>query len=554
MDVLRIPGYDLLGRIGAGASAQVWRARRIADDLDVALKVVPTGAGQVSDALREAGILARVRHQHVIHLYDVLPVPGEGGRPAAVALAMELADGGSLGDVLAAREHLTPGELVTVCSPVASALAELHRAGVVHGDVSTGNVLFRSDGMPLLSDLGASRIAGDQRGQVSGTDGMVAPEVLEGFTPSAESDIYAVGALAWRCLVGDVPGWVGTRGDLAELRPELPPALVELVSNCLAADPSDRPEAEELAVALFAVARPEPIELAPGADPAAGLTQRIRADVRADPDADPDEESQISGAAGDARRATHPRALHREAASGRRGGSGRSRRSPREVLRNVRDLDRRGTGQALRRNAGVIVSGVVAVAVVAFLVVPWIRSVVTPDDSVAASAGAQQLAVTPSSPEPDPDPSATVPEPGPSAPDTDSSDSQDSAVRPLDPEAQPETAVQQLLDVRAAAWRSGDPADLAAVHATGSPAYEQEAEALGRASDLEVSYQGLRFTVDEATVVDATEDRVVLEAEVERSSYEAVTPSGRTSHPGRTEVVQIELRRSDGAWRIWGWS
>ncbi|USQ77516.1 serine/threonine-protein kinase [Ornithinimicrobium cryptoxanthini] len=554
MDVLRIPGYDLLGRIGAGASAQVWRARRIADDLDVALKVVPTGAGEVSDALREAGILARMRHQHVIHLFDVLPVPGEGGRPAAVALAMELADGGSLGDVLAAREHLTPGELVTVCSPVASALAELHRAGVVHGDVSTGNVLFRSDGMPLLSDLGASRIAGDRRGQVSGTDGMVAPEVLEGFTPSAESDIYAVGALAWRCLVGEVPGWVGTRGDLAELRPELPLALVELVTNCLAADPSDRPEAEELAVALFAVARPEPIELAPGADPAAGLTQRIRADVRADPDADPDDESQISGAAGDARRATHPRALHREAASGRRGGSGRSRRSPREVLRNVRDLDRRGTGQALRRNAGVIVSGVVAVAVVAFLVVPWIRSVVTPDDSVAASAGAQQLAVTPSSPEPDPDPSATVPEPGSSARDTDSSDSQESAVRPLDPEAQPETAVQQLLDVRAAAWRSGDPADLAEVHAAGSPAYEQEVEALARASDLQVSYQGLRFTVEEATVVDATEDRLVLEAGVERSTYEAVTPSGRTSHPGRTDVVQIELRRSDGAWRIWGWS
>lgn len=209
MDVPQIPGYDVLGRIGVGSSAQVWRARRLADDLDVALKVVPTRPEQVSSALREAGILARVRHQHVIHLYAVLPVPGSGGRPGGVALAMELADGGALTDVLSAREHLTPGELVTICSPLAGALAELHRASVVHGDISPGNVLFRSDGMPLLADLGASRIAGERQAQTYGTDGMVAPEVLEGFEPSAESDVYALGALSWRCLVGEDRGGSG---------------------------------------------------------------------------------------------------------------------------------------------------------------------------------------------------------------------------------------------------------------------------------------------------------------------------------------------------------
>ncbi len=585
MDVPSIPGYDVLGRIGAGASAQVWRARRVADDLDVALKVVSTGADQVSSALREAGVLTRVRHQHVIHLYDVVPVPGVGGRHDGVALAMELAEGGSLAEVLGARDHLTPGELVTVCSPLATALAELHRAGVVHGDISLGNVIFRADGMPLLADLGVSRIAGERRDETYGTDGMVAPEVMEGFEPTAESDVYGLGALAWRSLVGEPPGWVGTRPELAELRPELPADLVTLVTACLSGEPADRPEAEEVSVALFATARPEPVALAPGADPAAGLTQRIRADLRGGRDAGTDDSADESqgaqskgarskGAQSGARRlrVPHPRALLR----GRDRDRGRGRGS------------RRRQGGRPSRRVGLWVAGAGAVAVIALVVSTWLGSLFGGAPPVAGddqAATADSLAVVgdadPVPAEDSAEDSATITDtasPSPAAPTSDESEDvaappevdpdegpevdpdEDSDQDPegdpnpaADPAADPTASAQHLLDARAAAWRSGDPADLEAVHAAGSPAREQETQALTDAQDLDVTYRGLEFTVGSAEVLASGPERAVLEVEVKRSDYQEVTPSGEVAHEGRSDVVELELRLSEGEWRIWGW-
>src|SRR5690606_4753627 len=133
--------------------------------LAVALKVIRPRTGDVDDALCEAGLLASVRHRHVVHLYDVLPLTEVGtGRPEAVVLVTQLAAGGSLAQLLSRRSILSPGELVTVLQPVAGALVDLHARGVVHGDLSTGNVLFRADGMPLLADLGTARVAGERGG------------------------------------------------------------------------------------------------------------------------------------------------------------------------------------------------------------------------------------------------------------------------------------------------------------------------------------------------------------------------------------------------------
>lgn len=557
----RIPGYDVLGRIGAGGSAQVWRARRVADDLDVALKVVATGPERLSPALREAGLLAAVRHQHVVHLYDVVPLPGRGGRPDGIALAMELAEGGSLAEVLGARHYLTPGELVTVCSPLAGALAELHRSGVVHGDVSPGNVLFRSDGMPLLADLGVSRIAGERRAHVHGTDGMVAPEVVEGFEPSAESDVYAVGALAWRCLVGEPPGWVGTRQELAELRPELPEGLVDLVTACLSGEPGDRPEAEEVAVALFAAARPEPIALAPGADPAAGLTQRIRADLRGEPDPGADNAPAGVDRRDRRLRVPHPRALLRA-----REGERRRFRLP----RRLRPVLAGAGGVAL---VALLVNGLLGVLLSG---APAETADATDSAATAASMGVRgsaEAAPSAAGPQPPVPAQATDPAGSPGtatasarptgaeeAPPEGTAEAGDGPAAPPEvttgrtrPEEELRGAAQHLLDIRAAAWRSGDPAELEAVHLAGSPAYEQEQESLTTAADLDVRYEGLEFTVGAVEVLASGPERAVLEAEVDRSTYREVSPNGQTTHEPRSDVVELELRRADGEWRIWGW-
>lgn len=511
-----IPGYDVLTLLGAGASARVWRARRLADDRLMAVKVLPVADGGVAAVLREAAVLSRVRHEHLVHLYDVLPLPGPDGPPVAVALAMQLAEGGSLAGVLAGRGYLSPGELVTVLAPLAGALADLHRSGVVHGDVSPGNVLFTGDGMPMLADLGVCRIAGEQPSAVHGTDGMVAPELLEGFPPGVESDVYALGAVAWTCLVGEPPGWVGTRGSLADLAPEAPAPLRELVLACLAPEPADRPEADEVATQVFDAAPPEPVELGPGADPAAGLTQRIRRAATLEEHADlgPPEGEEAAPV---------------------------SRRDWRRTHRRSRSAARaRGPG-ARRVVLGVAVA--VVMVPLSVLGVRWAAAwVLEAPEGVVTTEGA--LTTEGSVPDDAPVPTGT------SAPPSATSRAPTTAT-PAD--RAPE--LQALLDARAAAWREADTGLLAGALVEDSAAWEADRADLAEADRRGLSYRDLAFTARDVRVVRSGTDAVVLSARVERSAYEVHGgEDGPERHRGSHQDVTFELHRTGAGWRIWSWT
>jgi eukaryotic-like serine/threonine-protein kinase len=526
-----VPGYSLLERVGSGASGEVWRARRRADDLLVALKVVRPRDGDLSTALREAAVLSRVRHQHLLHLYDVVPLPDPQGRPAGLGLAVQFAAGGSLAQVLAARRLLSLGELVTLLSPLAGALADLHRVGVVHGDVSPGNVLFLSDGMPMLADVGVSRLVGERLDAVHGTDGMVAPEVVEGFPPGPESDVYALGALAWVCLSGEQPGWVGTRADLADLAPELPDAARDLVQRCLAPEPEDRPDAEEVAVAVLALAPPEPIEVAPDADPGLGLTRRLRAAARADDEAD----EQVG------RRSHLPR--HRSArGTSEHGGPGRRR--------------------PLWAAAAVLLV-TVAVGSVAVAVTSW--------PSGEAQDGVAPLApAAPTSPAAEGAPGAGASPAAGVSPSGDRTGSARAAstssvsVEPsapgagaLDPvvddEPEPVSLMQELVDARALAWESGDPERLRAALAAGSPALRADTADLELAAAERIDYTGVGFRVVSADIRGEEDGRLRVSGVVERAPLQISTRDGIQQTPGVEEEVTWELRRTDGRWFLWSW-
>ncbi len=517
-----VPGYTLVHRVGAGASGEVWRARRQADDLLVALKIVPARDGDLGQALREAAVLSRVRHPHLLHLYDVLPLPDPDGRPASLGLAVQFAAGGSLAQVLEARRLLTAGELVTLVSPVAGALADLHRVGVVHGDVSAGNVVFLSDGMPMLADLGVSRLVGERLEEVHGTDGMVAPEVVEGFPPGPEADVYALGALAWLCLTGQQPGWVGTRHDLVDLAPEISEGIRELVQRCLAPEPEDRPEAEEVATVVLGLAQPEPIEVAPDADPGLSLTRRLRAAARADEEEDPVPQR-------GRRRGPLPR--HRAARV--RPGGGDTRR-------------RRGT-----MAAGALVVGV-GVVVLAWTLGPAARA---PADLVTAATenpdaqtpdagtrGAETRGAE-ASPSPEPATVDALDDPPPTVDET------------ID---EPVDTLQGLVDARAHAWESGDPEALAMALAARSPALAADSADLGEAAAAGVDYAGVEFTVvtaevDSAAQPTASGDAVRLVGTVARAPLTVRGPGGATQTGAAVHDVVWELRRMDNGWRIWSW-
>ncbi|WP_151524126.1 serine/threonine-protein kinase [Serinicoccus kebangsaanensis] len=531
MTVPTVPGYDVLGPLGAGGSGSVWRGRRRVDDLPVAIKLVRPGDGRgdLTAALAEAGLMAGLRHEHILHLYDVLPL-GEAEHPT-VALVTQLAAGGSLAQVLHRRRLLSPGELVTVLHPLARALAELHRLGVVHGDVSAGNVLFRSDGMPLLGDLGTARVVGEHGLQGWGTgghDGMVAPEVMEGFSATVESDVYQVGALAWLCLVGQTPGPGFDRPALAEVDPNLPGDLVDLVQRCMGPQPEDRPAAEELPAALLALADPEPIEVAPEADVAHGLTERLRQVALAD----------ASGP-------TSPRR--------RRWGVGRRSAPTREQDTTARPaVLRRGgahrvasaTGGSRRWHGWWVAAGV---AVALLLVVATVRLWLP--QPPAAGPPAALPSATPTTPvESPPTGAGSGHAPAPAATAT-------ATPSPADwDEHETVVVLQRLLDGRSAAWERSDPARVDEVMAPGSPAHRAELADLAEAGAAGVSYPSVVFTVTEARVGQVDRGSATVDLTVRRAALQVRRGDEVVrAEPEREDRIRVVLTRHDQRWLVHEW-
>ena len=154
-----VPGYRLDRLLGRGGSGEVWRARPRAGGAAVAVKVLV--AGDAERQAREAALLGALDHPHLVRLHEVVHQPRRGG-PARVALVLDLLEGGSLAALLARRGRLRPGEVVTALAPVAAALACAHEQGVVHGDLSPGNVVFTAEGRPVLTDLGVARVLGEE--------------------------------------------------------------------------------------------------------------------------------------------------------------------------------------------------------------------------------------------------------------------------------------------------------------------------------------------------------------------------------------------------------
>lgn len=241
-----IPGYTAEAVLGFGATGEVWRGRDTATGEVVALKRLRVGTGEADRERlrREAALLAAVVHPHVLAVYGMAEVTD------GAVLVLEYAAGGSLAGIPA---PLSPGEVVGIVAPVATALAEAHRAGFTHGDVSPANVLLAGDGRPLLADLGTARLVGEAAGVVRGTPGYVDPAVLAGASPGPASDVYALAAVAAQVLTGLPPAC-----ELADPAGPWRAALAghgvlgRVVLSGLADRPAARPSAEVLAQRLYA--------------------------------------------------------------------------------------------------------------------------------------------------------------------------------------------------------------------------------------------------------------------------------------------------------------
>jgi serine/threonine-protein kinase len=333
-------GYRLLERLGAGGSAEVHRAERLADGVEVAVKMLHGDHLASPEALTlfedEARLLGRLRHPRIVRMLDFGLL---AGRPAIV---MDFVRGCSLSGLLASARRrqvqLAPALALLVGSAVCEALDYAHRltdeAGrplrLVHRDVSPANVLLSTEGDVLLSDFGIAKWAlraapTTQVEAVKGNWFYLSPEQADGLPLDPRSDLFSLGVVLFRMLGGQLPFEAEVPEvaldlirrcrfrSLAELAPDVPRQLVALVERLLSRDPAARfPDARTLRDELARrLGPPEPAAAALAAEARATLAAPApRLSLAARPGAEPPTRAlRPAGPAAPARRAAGARLL-----------------------------------------------------------------------------------------------------------------------------------------------------------------------------------------------------------------------------------------------------
>lgn len=244
--------YRLVSRIAVGGMGEVWRAHDESLARDVAVKVLREeyagDEGFLERFRTEARNCAQLSHPNIAQLFDY------GEQAGSAFLVMELILGEPLSDLLDREPVLPTRRLLPILAETARALHAAHVAGVVHRDVKPGNILLSRAGRVKITDFGIStatgRIPMTDSGMVMGTAQYLSPEQAIGKAATAQSDIYALGIVAYEALVGHRPFTGATSVDIAVAHvntpvPPMPsdvdPELAALVMRMLAKDPEDRP-------------------------------------------------------------------------------------------------------------------------------------------------------------------------------------------------------------------------------------------------------------------------------------------------------------------------
>jgi hypothetical protein len=244
----KLGAYTLLEAVGVGSTGTVWQA--VQSDLGrvVAIKVLSPGVAQ--DLLRaEARMLAALEHPNIVKVFDFAET-GRDGTDEPAWLAEEWVDGERL-DVLVSRlgnNRLTAEQAVGVIRGGLLGLAHAHRAGVVHGDISAGNILIDQQGTSKLIDFGLASMAGEAT--ASGTPAFISPEAALGGELTPASDVYSAAAVLYYLLDGQPPfGSVDAATAIQRHVSQPPPmlaghgdALSQLLVRAMAKEPAKRPQ------------------------------------------------------------------------------------------------------------------------------------------------------------------------------------------------------------------------------------------------------------------------------------------------------------------------
>ncbi|MGY1672480.1 serine/threonine-protein kinase [Geodermatophilus sp. SYSU D00710] len=324
--------YELVQLIASGGMGQVWRATDLLLHRPVAVKVLRseyTGDPTFLARFRaEAQHAAALSHPNTAAVYDYGEAEaGDTGEQLAY-LVMELVEGQPLSALLRQEGRLDTATTLSVLSQTAAALAEAHRAGLVHRDVKPGNILVRPDGSVKITDFGIAWSAGSvpltRTGQVIGTPQYLSPEQAEGHLATPASDVYALGLVGYECLTGH-PAFDGDnavtialkqlRSDPEPLPDDLPGGVRTLIRRALCKDPAARMRDGAAFVAAVEDARAGRLpEFEPPAPAAAPADAGPAVPGPPAPDAGPATQALSGPSAGRPHRSPPPRPRRRTAA------------------------------------------------------------------------------------------------------------------------------------------------------------------------------------------------------------------------------------------------
>lgn len=260
-----IEGYEVLALVGAGGMGEVYRARDLRLDREVAIKILPSMSGDLLSWRRfeeEARAASALNHPNIVTIYAA-------GHDEKVAyIAMELVRGRTLRSMLAGGE-LARAAVLDIAVQIADGLAAAHAAGIIHRDLKPDNVMVTADGLVKILDFGIAkrerglagpaqaldrgrRSPGGSASTISGTAGYMSPEQAAGLSIDHRTDQFSFGAIVYEMLSGrrcfERESKAATiRAVVSESCGPLPQpdgtsarSLVRLVEKCLAKDRGDR--------------------------------------------------------------------------------------------------------------------------------------------------------------------------------------------------------------------------------------------------------------------------------------------------------------------------
>lgn len=224
----QIGNFIIDQRIARGSMGEIYRAYQGSMRREIALKIVPVDE-RVPDRkdayqrfAREAEVVARLEHTHIVPLHDYGVWQDE-----FAYLAMRYMRGGALSDLLKREGALAPARAIRLCGQVALALDHAHSRGVIHRDIKPGNILLDEEGNAYLTDFGLAKLTElslgwTETGTLVGTPLYASPEqIRDSDLLNHRSDLYSFGVVVYHILVGRPPFEIDERGVMGLIRRQL---------------------------------------------------------------------------------------------------------------------------------------------------------------------------------------------------------------------------------------------------------------------------------------------------------------------------------------------